>query len=382
MTDKDDESQSLIPSVPGGLRPTPVARFDYETALAEVQAAMGEALQAMMFSNVPAANAAAQKADAYFLAFPASREPEYLAIASFRALTHVFSLSASVMQQVTELAIREAYETYEQLTDISRQGSSAVASLVDATPEAGDDPDVARLREMFSALVIANEGGRLALEAQEALYRGDVDTYLTRLGEASASLRRVRELPPSLDQVILSLKQQQLHQAERLDRQARNYRLDFFVDPVERFIPATGRKVLIIHGHAEAKWRELRDLLESWGLKSVVLWEEVGAGETIIQKFQRYGNDCCFAFALVTPDDMVEKEGSETYGQARPNVIFEAGWFFGRFGPSRVALVVKKGTELPSDLSGLETFRFSERVEEKAHRIERSLKSLGVLGDS
>lgn len=52
----------------------------------------------------------------------------------------------------------------------------------------------------------------------------------------------------------------------------------------------------------------MRDLLESWGVETVVLWEEVSSGQTIIDKFQRCANECGFAFALVTPDDIVEKD--------------------------------------------------------------------------
>lgn len=380
MTEKNDANNPVVPSVAVGVTPR-IAPFDYDRALDGVRVAMGEALQGMIFANVPVAMAAAQKADAHFLAIPSNGEPMYLTLTSFRAITHIFSLTSLVMQQVAELAIKEAYETYEQVVEYGQQGKSALDALFDADPDAKNKPEIAQLRDAFPIFVIASEAGRLALEAQEALYRGDSDNYLAKLSQASASYRRVRKLEPSLDTNIIALKQQQISLADRLHRQAKNYRLELFIDPVERFIPVTGTKVLIIHGHAEARWRELRDLLESWAVETVVLWEEVSAGQTIIDKFQRCANECCFAFALVTPDDIVQKDSGD-YGQARPNVIFETGWFFGRFGPSRVGIITKEDTALPSDLSGIVTFRFNKQVEEVALRIQKSLERLGVLSES
>lgn len=380
MSEQSDATKPLVPSAGVGLLPH-AAQFDHDAVLESMQTAMGEAFQGMIFANVPVATAAAQKADAYFLAIPPTYQPTYLKLTALRALTHIFSLTALILQQAGELAISEAYQTYEQITDYGRQGKVALDILFDAHPDAKSEPEIAQLRDAFPVLVIANEAGRLALEAQDALYRRDSDNYLAKLAEASASFRRVRNLQPSLDTIIIALKQQQIAQADRLDRQAKNYRLDFFVNPVERFIPVSDmKKILIIHGHAEARWREMRDLLVSWGLETVVLWEEVSSGQTIIDKFQRCANECCFAFALVTPDDSVEKD-TESYRQARPNVIFETGWFFGRFGPSRVGIITQENTVLPSDLSGIVTFRFNKKVEEEAFRIQNSLKSLGVLGD-
>ena len=47
-----------------------------------------------------------------------------------------------------------------------------------------------------------------------------------------------------------------------------------------------------------------------------------------------------FAIALVTPDDVVKKAGKSQW-QARPNVLFELGWFYGRLGPQRLLVLVE-----------------------------------------
>lgn len=91
--------------------------------------------------------------------------------------------------------------------------------------------------------------------------------------------------------------------------------------------------VFIIHGRNEAKWRELKDIVKSqFRLSPIVLLEQPERGsETVIEKFERYAETCSYAIALFTPDDEVAS-GDEKYPQARPNVVYELGWFCGRLG--------------------------------------------------
>jgi predicted nucleotide-binding protein len=111
----------------------------------------------------------------------------------------------------------------------------------------------------------------------------------------------------------------------------------------------------------------------------VKLADEAGAGETIIKKFEDAAEDCCYAFALITPDDFIEKEG-KSYFQARPNVLFELGWFYGRYGRDRVCIVKQGKTEMPSDLAGILTIDFQTNVSEGLLNIERELSRVGITG--
>ena len=145
-----------------------------------------------------------------------------------------------------------------------------------------------------------------------------------------------------------------------------------------------GDRVFIINGHAEDKWRELRDLLEDrLGLKGrvVVLKEEVSQGQTVIEKFERHARQCGYAFALLTPDDAVTKADAKggSYQQARPNVLFEAGWFYGRLGPTRLCLLKRSGTAVPSDLAGVIAIDFAEQVREGFVEIQDALRAAGVI---
>jgi Predicted nucleotide-binding protein containing TIR-like domain/Aspartyl protease len=55
---------------------------------------------------------------------------------------------------------------------------------------------------------------------------------------------------------------------------------------------------------------------------------------------------------VFTPDDQVTSS-SVTYLQARPNVIYELGWFCGKLGRSQAMLLLKEGTTLFSDFGGI-----------------------------
>lgn len=141
------------------------------------------------------------------------------------------------------------------------------------------------------------------------------------------------------------------------------------------------KKVFIIHGHNEAKRRELDALLKSqFGLEPIVLSEQPDQGLTIIEKFEKYASQCSYAFALFTPDDIIS-DGNTEYFQARPNVIFELGWFYANLGRSRVCILdqASEKSRIFSDLQGVMRVQFNNDVSEKYLDIERELKSVGIV---
>lgn len=137
--------------------------------------------------------------------------------------------------------------------------------------------------------------------------------------------------------------------------------------------------MFIIHGHDELNLLRLKELLkERWGLNPVVLSGRPGAGRTLIEKFEQEAQEAVFAIALLTPGDMVAKEGDE-YAQARPNTVFELGWFYGRLGRPRVCILLKQGTSIHSDLDGITRVEFRESVSEAIEGLERELVEARVL---
>lgn len=119
---------------------------------------------------------------------------------------------------------------------------------------------------------------------------------------------------------------------------------------------AAGRKVFIIHGHDLGAKDAVARFVEQIGLGAVVLQESAGRSKTIIEKFESHAADVRFAIALLTPDDRGGTTGTaeEPHSRARQNVIFELGYFVGKFGRGSVCILHKGEVDIPSDLHGIE----------------------------
>lgn len=145
---------------------------------------------------------------------------------------------------------------------------------------------------------------------------------------------------------------------------------------------ARRENVFIIHGRDEAKWRELKDILQNqFRLSPLILQELPNAGcKTVIEKFEHYAESSSFAIAVFTPDDEVAAN-SESYLQARPNVIYELGWFCGRLGRKGAMLLLKEGTSLFSDFGGIIQLRFISNISEKVTEMQRELAAAGIIDE-
>ena len=147
---------------------------------------------------------------------------------------------------------------------------------------------------------------------------------------------------------------------------------------VDRLIPKTS-DVFIVHGHDTANTLRLRNLLkERFNLNPVILSEKAGRGRSVIEKFEDEASSTSFALALLTPDDVIAQKGGD-YPQARPNVIFELGWFYGRLGRQRVCILFKRGTSIHSDLHGILRVEFGESVDEAVLELERELRAASMI---
>ena len=137
--------------------------------------------------------------------------------------------------------------------------------------------------------------------------------------------------------------------------------------------------VFIVHGHDEANMLKLEKLLKNqWGIDAIILKDEPGEGRTLIEKFEEEAERARYAFVLITPDDLIETPDGG-YTQARPNVIFELGWFYGHIGRHNVCILCKAGTELHSDLDGINRVDFNLSVEEEVLMIEKELRRIGLI---
>jgi predicted nucleotide-binding protein len=144
------------------------------------------------------------------------------------------------------------------------------------------------------------------------------------------------------------------------------------------------KKVFVVHGRDEIAKTSLEVFLHEIGLEPVVLHRQADEGMTIIEKFEKH-SDVGYVFVLLTPDEISylaseeEKQDSERNKEfrARPNVIFEFGYFVGKFGRSRVCCLYTGNVSLPSDVNGIIYKRFDKSIEEVAYSVIKDLKASG-----
>jgi predicted nucleotide-binding protein len=145
-----------------------------------------------------------------------------------------------------------------------------------------------------------------------------------------------------------------------------------------------GNKVFIVHGRDDGAKANLETFIREIGLDPIVLHRQADGGLTVIEKFEKH-SDVGYAFILLTPDELAylgsesskPEEDRAVERRARPNVIFEWGYFVGKLGRPRVCCILTGDVDLPSDMSGLVTKRYQTSVEEVGWAIIKDLKSAG-----
>lgn len=144
------------------------------------------------------------------------------------------------------------------------------------------------------------------------------------------------------------------------------------------------KKVFVVHGHDEVAKTSLEVFLHEIGLEPIVLHRQADEGLTVIEKFEKH-SDVGYAFILLTPDEVayVVAEAGKPEAErkievrARPNVIFEFGYFVGKLGRSRVCCLYTGNVSLPSDVSGMIYKKYEKSIEEVAYSVIKDLKASG-----
>jgi predicted nucleotide-binding protein len=144
------------------------------------------------------------------------------------------------------------------------------------------------------------------------------------------------------------------------------------------------KRVFVVHGRDDVAKTSLEVFLHEIGLEPIVLHRQADEGMTIIEKFEKH-SDVGYAFILLTPDEVayLASEEGKPNGErneefrARPNVIFEFGYFVGKLGRSRVCCLYTGNVSLPSDVSGMIYKRYERSIEEVAYSVIKDLKASG-----
>jgi hypothetical protein len=133
------------------------------------------------------------------------------------------------------------------------------------------------------------------------------------------------------------------------------------------------RRMFVGHGPSPIWSRVVSHLKDDLSLEDVQAFESASrTSEHIVDILSDFLDSCDAAVILMTADDRT----SEGSGRARQNVIHEIGLFQGRLGFARVILLQQLGTEDFSNIAGLQTIRFSDRVEEAFYDLDRAVRKL------
>lgn len=161
--------------------------------------------------------------------------------------------------------------------------------------------------------------------------------------------------------------------------------------------PERARKVFVVHGRNEAARKAMFEFLRSIGL-SPIEWSEAvkmtGEGSPYIGRVLDVALRAAQAIVvMLTPDDVAylrpEYSGSdddpelEPLGQARPNVLFEAGIAMGH-APDRTVLVEFGKSRPFSDVAGRHALRLDgspRRRKELAERLLTAKCAVNTTGD-
>jgi predicted nucleotide-binding protein len=123
--------------------------------------------------------------------------------------------------------------------------------------------------------------------------------------------------------------------------------------PTDTQVVLPGRRVFVVHGHADGPREAVARYLEQIALEPVILHERPNKGRSLLTKFSEEAEGVAFAVVLMTPDDVGGAIGSAQKSRARQNVVFELGFFIGALGAERVAAIVFDDIERPSDFEGV-----------------------------
>lgn len=150
---------------------------------------------------------------------------------------------------------------------------------------------------------------------------------------------------------------------------------------------AAGNRVFVVHGHDVALLRDTEAFLRRHGLDPIIINAELDRGQTIIEKIERGGDQARYGIVLLTPDDVGASKSVITgtsisvtslESRARQNAILEWGYLAGKLGREHVSCIVKKPTQLPSDLHGLVYKHVQTSIDEVALALLQEMQQSGL----
>ena len=229
-----------------------------------------------------------------------------------------------------------------------------------------DDAESIRDEPTFEAWAReATNWRRFAITALQSISEGDALEQELRTTGATARVAVVGGPRPSV--------------AELLDRRRRTHELEINIlrsvverlplmpapiDKARASDPPIGNDVFVVHGRRQESAELVARLAERLGFNAIILDEQANEGGTLIEKVERNSESVGFAVVLMLADDWGrgpdEADWPASPNRARQNVILELGYFIGKLGRSRVAVLIEDGVEKPSDFHGVAHISFDD----------------------
>jgi hypothetical protein len=142
-----------------------------------------------------------------------------------------------------------------------------------------------------------------------------------------------------------------------------------------------GSAVFVVHGTNEHRREQVaRFAGQVVGNETpvIVLREQANQGQTLLEKFESSAAEARYAIVLLTADDEGKAVGGTDFElRARQNVVFELGFFFGKLGRDRVAVLYEEGVRRPSDIEGLVYIALDD-VDGWKLQLAREMRSAGL----
>jgi hypothetical protein len=144
-------------------------------------------------------------------------------------------------------------------------------------------------------------------------------------------------------------------------------------------LPEIPPKAFIAHGGRSGVLDKLREFIESLGIKPVIVELSPSRGMTVDAKVNTYIKDADCGIVLARKGGIVDTTGKTPKQHPRLNVIDELERLRAAF-PEKTILLVERGVDLPSNVSGLTYEPFVGQSMDRAFTaIARELTAFGIL---
>lgn len=138
-------------------------------------------------------------------------------------------------------------------------------------------------------------------------------------------------------------------------------------------------RAFIAHGGKSGVLDKLREFIEALGIKPIIVELSASKGMSVDEKVNKYIKDADCGIVLATGGGIVDISGKKPKQHPRLNVIDELERLRATF-PEKTILLLEKGVDLPSNLSGLTREEFVRQSMDRAFiAIARELTEMKIL---